>query len=88
MTDADFIANAVAVADPTRLRMLLALDRRHLCVGQLAHTVGVSSSAVTYHLKLMSQAGLVATERRGRRTVVRRVERRWAAILEALATAE
>ncbi len=87
MTPAAFIACARAVGDPTRLRMIHHLDRP-LCVGQLAATVGVTSSATTYHLKLMSAAGLVVTERRGRTTVVRRIERRWEAIFRAIATAE
>jgi DNA-binding transcriptional ArsR family regulator len=88
VTPTDFLASAAAVADPTRWRMLVALRRGPLCVGQLAATVGVTSSATTYHLRLMRDAGLVATERAGRRTIVRRVARRWAAIVQALATAE
>jgi DNA-binding transcriptional ArsR family regulator len=88
MTDADFLASAAAVADPTRLRMLFQLGSRPSSVGQLAVSVGVTSSAVTYHVALMSRAGLVVTERHGRRTLVRRIERRWAAIVQALAAAE
>jgi DNA-binding transcriptional ArsR family regulator len=87
MTDADFLAMARAVADPTRLRMLVALHGRVLCVGQLAHRAGISSSGVTYPVRLMRNAGLVVTLRQGRRTIVRRVERRWVTILTALATA-
>ncbi len=87
MTPTAFIACAAAVADPTRLRMILHLDRPR-CVGQLASIVGISSPATTYHLRLMRAAGLVATERRGRMTVVRRIERRWQMITSALATAE
>jgi ArsR family transcriptional regulator len=88
VTDFDFIALAAAVADPTRLRMLAALRGRALCIGELAHGVDISSSAVTYHVALMSRAGLVVTIRQGRRTLVRRVERRWQMIVGALTTAE
>jgi len=87
VTPAAFIASAAAVADPTRLGMILRLDRP-LCVGQLAETAGITSSAATHHVKLMKAAGLVATERCGRRTLVRRIERRWAAIVGALTAAE
>lgn len=87
MTPTAFLAAAAAVADPTRLGMMFRLDRP-LCVGQLAAAVGVTSSATTYHLAIMRDAGLVATERSGRRTVVRRIERRWASILRALAAPE
>jgi ArsR family transcriptional regulator len=88
VTDFDFIASAAAVADPTRWRMLVALNRGPLCVGELAAALGISSSATTYHVCLMGRAGLVYANRKGRRTLVRRVERRWAAIVQALATAE
>jgi DNA-binding transcriptional ArsR family regulator len=87
MSPADFIACAAAVADPTRLRMIFHLDRP-LCVGQLAETVDITSSVARYHVRLMRNAGLVVTERRGSRTFVRRIEGRWGAIFRALATAE
>jgi DNA-binding transcriptional ArsR family regulator len=87
MTDADFLAGARAVADPTRLRMLCQLGTGPRSVGELALSAGVTSSAVTYHVALMSRAGLVVTERRGRRTLVRRHQRRWQTMLAALATA-
>jgi DNA-binding transcriptional ArsR family regulator len=88
MTDADFLVVARAAGDPTRLRMLCRLGEGPRSVGQLAASVGVTSSAVTYHLRLMRDAGLVRADRKGRRTVVRRVERRWQTILGALATDE
>ncbi len=87
MTPATFLAAAAAVADPTRLRMLLHLDRP-VCVGRLAATVDITSSVASYHVALLEEAGFVATERSGRRTFVRRIERRWLAITAALATAE
>jgi DNA-binding transcriptional ArsR family regulator len=82
---ASFIACAAAMADQTRLRMLLQLGGGPRFVGQLASRVGVSSSAATYHIKLMREAGLVVTERRGRCTIVRRHEPRWQGIVRALA---
>jgi DNA-binding transcriptional ArsR family regulator len=88
MNAASFLANAAAVADPTRLRMLLRLSGGPLCVGQLAEVVGVTQPAASYHVGRMRQAGLVVTVRQGRRTLVRRIERRWATILAALSTDE
>ena len=67
--------------------MLLKLDGRPLCVGQLARSVDVTSAAATYHVGRMRDAGLVVTEHRGRTTLVRRVERSWQMIIQALATA-
>ncbi len=88
VTDADFLALARAVGDATRLRMILALQGRPLSVGQLAASVGVTSAAVSYHVGLMSRAGLVVVARAGRRTLVKRNARRWQTILAAFATAE
>jgi len=88
MTPAAFLTCAAAVADPTRLRMLFHLGGRPLCVGHLAQTVDITSSVASYHVRLMRDAGLVATQRKGSATVVRRIERRWAAIFRALSTDE
>jgi DNA-binding transcriptional ArsR family regulator len=66
--------------------MLVALHGGPMCVGQLARSVGISSSATSYHVRLMLVAGLVVAERAGGRTQVRRVERRWDAIVTALVT--
>jgi DNA-binding transcriptional ArsR family regulator len=88
MTDAAFILLARAAGDPTRFRMLAALNGGPLCVGQLAGIAGMTSSAATYQTKLMSQAGLVVVERAGRQTIVRRIEQRWEQLLRAFAKAE
>jgi DNA-binding transcriptional ArsR family regulator len=68
--------------------MLFKLGEGALTVGQLAAGVGVSSSAVTYHVHVLALAGLVVPKRRGRTTVVRRAEPRWAGIAGAIATVE
>ncbi len=88
MTPLDFLVTASAVADPTRWRMLSMLHGGPLCVSQLADRAGVTPSAVSYHVRRLGDAGLVVTHREGRRTVVRRVERRWQTIVGALTAAE
>jgi len=79
-----FLQTAAAVADPTRLRMLIRLGGGPLSVGQLATVVDVTQPAASYHVAKMHSAGLVGVRRVGCRTVVRRIERRWASILAAL----
>ena len=49
----------------TRLRMLALLAERNLCVGALACQLGVSQGAVSQHLKILRDAGLVTAERDG-----------------------
>jgi ArsR family transcriptional regulator, lead/cadmium/zinc/bismuth-responsive transcriptional repressor len=55
------------MADPTRLRIIAALDSTELCVCDLSATVGISESAASHHLKLMRELALVRTRRDGRR---------------------
>jgi DNA-binding transcriptional ArsR family regulator len=56
-----------ALSDPTRLRLVKLLSEREeaLCVNALAYRVGVTQSAVSQHLRVLRQAGLVRGERRG-----------------------
>src|SRR3990172_1773879 len=39
-----------ALSDPTRLRIISALEDRELCVNQLAEALGMSQSAVSHQL--------------------------------------
>jgi ArsR family transcriptional regulator, lead/cadmium/zinc/bismuth-responsive transcriptional repressor len=55
-----------AVADPTRLRLLSALNTGELCVCDLAAVVGISESAVSHQLRLLRAHRLVASRRDGR----------------------
>jgi DNA-binding transcriptional ArsR family regulator len=80
MNPNSFMMVAGTVADPTRLHALFELGARPLTVGQLAEAVGVTQGAASRHVRRMVDAGLVAVERRGRCTVVRRLARPWAAV--------
>lgn len=55
-----------ALADPNRVRLIAALEREELCVGDLAATVGLSSSATSHQLRMLRSLGLVRTRREGR----------------------
>jgi ArsR family transcriptional regulator len=55
-----------ALADPTRVRLIAALEQAELCVGDLAATVGLSDSATSHHLRLLRTLGLVRGRREGR----------------------
>lgn len=56
----------LAVSDPNRLRMLLALEGRSLCVCQLTELLALAPSTVSKHLTLLKQAGLVKEKKQGR----------------------
>ena len=56
-----------ALSDPTRLRLVKLLNDHEgaLCVNALANRLEVSQSAVSQHLKILRQIGLVRGERKG-----------------------
>jgi DNA-binding transcriptional ArsR family regulator len=56
-----------ALSDPTRLRLVKILSENHemLCVNALTRRLEVTQSAVSQHLRVLKQAGLVISERRG-----------------------
>jgi len=54
------------VADPVRWRLLAALTGGTRCVCQLQPIAAVSAPALSHHLKVLRDAGLVGCARRGR----------------------
>lgn len=56
-----------ALSDPTRLKIIrmLSQNQRPACVNALTNRLDISQSAVSQHLKILKQAGLVQAERRG-----------------------
>jgi len=55
-----------ALSDPLRLRVLDALAAETRCVCELQETVAVAPNLLSYHLKVLRDAGLVEGSRRGR----------------------
>ncbi|MFC1900493.1 ArsR/SmtB family transcription factor [Chloroflexota bacterium] len=60
-----------AFSDPTRLKLVKLLARQDvsgaLCVNALAGVLSVSQSAVSQHLRILKNIGLVSGERQGYR---------------------
>lgn len=54
------------MADPTRLRMLTALDAGELCVYDLAAATGINRSTVSHQLRILREARLVRWRRDGK----------------------
>ena len=56
-----------ALSAPTRLKLVKLLGEHEgaLCVNALARRLDVSQSAVSQHLRILRQSGLVNSERRG-----------------------
>jgi ArsR family transcriptional regulator, lead/cadmium/zinc/bismuth-responsive transcriptional repressor len=54
------------LGDPTRVRILDALSRSELCVGDLAEVIGLTESAVSHQLRVLRNTRIVRTRRAGR----------------------
>jgi DNA-binding transcriptional ArsR family regulator len=61
----------LALADPTRRRVFEELRRGPRSVGRIAARMPVSRPAVSQHLKVLKQAGLVIDRAEGTRRVYR-----------------
>jgi DNA-binding transcriptional ArsR family regulator len=49
----------------TRVRMIDMLKRRTLCVNALAHRLDITPAAVSQHLRVLRDAGIVRAEKKG-----------------------
>jgi ArsR family transcriptional regulator len=87
--DAEELANAFkAVADPGRLRLLsfiAAQPQAEACVCHLVAPLGLSQPTVSHHLRVLTEAGLLARERRGTWMFYRLVPERVESLRQALA---
>jgi ArsR family transcriptional regulator len=54
------------LSDNTRLRILMLLTRRELCVCQIMGVLGVSQPLVSRNLKLLGEAGFLAERKEGK----------------------
>ena len=55
-----------ALSDETRLRILKSLtEMRELCECSIVPAFGLSQPTISYHLKVLREAGLIESERRG-----------------------
>ena len=55
-----------ALADPSRLRVLLALSHEELCVCDVSHVIGLSISATSHQLRILRNLNLVNYRTDGR----------------------
>ena len=56
---------AKALAAPVRLRILTLLRGRGLCVNAITARLDVTQGAVSQHLRILREAGIVLAEKRG-----------------------
>jgi len=74
MDDVETIAALAALAQSTRLatfRLLVAHEPDGLAAGEIGRRLAVTQNTMSAHLAVLSRAGLVAPERRGRSIIYR-----------------
>ena len=75
-----------ALADKTRLRIFEAISATNqMTCGQIVSMRGVTPATVSHHLKILSEAGLIACQREGQFVYSRTVPETIAAYTRALA---
>lgn len=90
-----------ALSDPTRRQLLVSLERGERTLSELAAPLPITLMAVQKHIRVLEEAGLVATRKHGRSRHVRlrahglerasdwirQSEQRWNAAFDRLAAA-
>jgi DNA-binding transcriptional ArsR family regulator len=75
MSEQDLATRArvfAALSDPTRLRLVEMLsEEEEMCGTHLAERAGISIALLSHHWKVLSDAGIVVREKRGRQQFCR-----------------
>lgn len=63
----DFVRAFRALGDPTRQKILSLLEKGgELCVSEVARHFEMSQPSVSHHLRILKEAGLVTSHKRGK----------------------
>ena len=61
----NFLKVMKALSDPNRVKIVKMLQHKTLCVCEMQAALGISQPAVSKHLKLLEEAGLVGFKKDG-----------------------
>ena len=61
-----FLAGFHALSDPLRLQVINLLREKELCVSELCQQLAVNQSKLSFHLKILKEAGLLESRQEGR----------------------
>ena len=74
-----------ALADPARVKiMAMLLNAEEVCACDISEGIGKSAATASHHLKILRDAGLAISEKRGTWVYYRAVPGRLAAVVDAL----
>ena len=78
-----------ALADPARVKiMAMLLTAEEVCACDISGGIGKSAATASHHLKILKDAGLATSEKRGTWVYYRAVPQRLNALVEALALSQ
>ena len=66
-----------ALADETRLRILHLLSEEERCACRIQEVFGCSQPTISYHMRLLTEAGLVVARREGAMMCYRTAQGLW-----------
>jgi ArsR family transcriptional regulator len=66
VTSEEGLGVLAAVADPSRYRLLRILSAGRRCVCELQAEIDIPTNLLSYHLRVLREAGLIVGTRRGR----------------------
>jgi len=62
----ELVSAAKALADPSRIRILMALREQELCVCEISDALDLTQSTLSTHLQVARRAGVVRARRAGK----------------------
>lgn len=71
----DFLTVARALTDENRIRILMALREREMCVCQITGFLDLSPSTTSKHLSILRQARLIDSRKKGKWVYYREIEK-------------
>ncbi|MDE3195426.1 MAG: metalloregulator ArsR/SmtB family transcription factor, partial [Acidobacteriota bacterium] len=80
---ASILKSLRVLADESRLRLLLLLEREELSVAELQDILGMGQSRISMHLAQLRQAGLVEDRRQGKNSLYSLKDRSWVDLLHS-----
>lgn len=87
MNESDIVRSLAALAQQSRLqifRQLVVMGSQGMTPTRLAEVLGLQSTALSFHLKELTHAGLITQERDGRNLIYRAQYERMNAVLAYL----
>lgn len=82
---ASLLKSLKLISDPSRLRLLLLLEREELSVAELQEILAMGQSRISTHLSQLKNAGLVEDRKQGKHSLYRIMDRQLIDLLQSAA---